>query len=108
MTVVGGDDNEGVLELANLLEVLQGRPKSVVELEEVTEGAVDVLNVHLLVDELRGLSARSSRSRSWGLTAASDMSEKPVPRALARVWRMSIALRVISLRPGWSYAPRTP
>jgi hypothetical protein len=57
MTVVGGDDNEGVLELANFLEVLQGRPESVVELEEVAEGAVDILNVHLLVDELRGSSA---------------------------------------------------
>lgn len=65
MTVVGGDDNEGVLEFANLLEVLQGRPKSVVELEEVAKGTVDVLNVHLLVDELRILSARSSRLRSW-------------------------------------------
>lgn len=51
VSVVGSDDNEGLLELADLLEVLEGGTDGVVEFEQVTEGTVDVLDVHLLVDE---------------------------------------------------------
>ena len=52
VSVVGGDHNEGVVQLANLLEVLKSSSESVVEFEKITKRTVNVLDVHLLVDEL--------------------------------------------------------
>ena len=42
VTVISSDDDEGVLELADLLEVRDGGADSVVELEKLTEGTVVV------------------------------------------------------------------
>lgn len=51
VAVVGSDNDKSLFELANLLEVLKSSAESVVELEEVTKSTVNVLDVHLLVDE---------------------------------------------------------
>lgn len=47
VSVVGGDDDEGVVELPDLLEVLEGGADSVVEFEEVTKSTVDILSISL-------------------------------------------------------------
>jgi hypothetical protein len=49
MSVVGGDNDESVVVLANLLQVLDGRADRVVELEELAKRAVVVEDVHHLV-----------------------------------------------------------
>lgn len=52
VTVVGSNQNQGVFELANLLEVLDGSSDGVVEFQQISESSVNVLDVHLFVDEL--------------------------------------------------------
>lgn len=53
MAVISGDDDEGLLEHTKLLQLGDGCLDSVVQLQEVTEGAVVVHGVHLLVDARR-------------------------------------------------------
>ena len=48
--VVRGDDDQGLVELANLLQVLNGLSDRVVELQEFTERSVIVHGVEHLVD----------------------------------------------------------
>lgn len=50
MTVVSRDNDEGLIEDAELLELLNGSTDSVVELEKVTKSTVVVKGVHLLVN----------------------------------------------------------
>ena len=50
MAVVSRDNDEGLIEDAELLELLNGGTDSVVELEKITKGTVVVKSVHLLVD----------------------------------------------------------
>jgi hypothetical protein len=52
MSVVGSDEDQSVFKLANLLEVLNGGSDSVVKLEQITKGSVDILDMHFLIDEL--------------------------------------------------------
>lgn len=53
VAVVGGDEDEGLLEAVQLPQLGYGRPDGVVELEDVTQGAVVVQGVHLFVDGRR-------------------------------------------------------
>jgi hypothetical protein len=50
VTVVGSDDDESVLELADLLEVLHGGLDGVVKFKELAQSTVVVERVHLLID----------------------------------------------------------
>jgi hypothetical protein len=50
VTVVSRDNDEGLVEDIELLELLNGSTDSVVELEKVTKSTVVVKSVHLLVD----------------------------------------------------------
>ena len=68
VAVVGRHNNEGLIELTDLFEVLKSGAESVVELKEVAEGAVNVLDVHLLVDKS---SLRHERPSSAALLGAS-------------------------------------
>lgn len=49
MTVVSSDNDEGVLVLSDVLEVLKSGANGSVELEELSEGAIIVGDVHLKV-----------------------------------------------------------
>ena len=48
--MISSDDNEGVFELSNLGEVLEGSLDSLVEFHEFSKGSGVVEGVHLLVD----------------------------------------------------------
>lgn len=50
VAMIGGNQDQSGLELANGLEVLDGAADGVVELQEVAQGTVVVEGVHLLVD----------------------------------------------------------
>lgn len=50
VTVVGGDDDEGVGEFTEVLEFFNGGLDGIVEFEEVTEGTVVVEEMHHLID----------------------------------------------------------
>ena len=50
MAVIGSNQDQGVVELADGLELRDGRADCVVELEKFTESTVIVQSVHLLVD----------------------------------------------------------
>jgi hypothetical protein len=50
VAVVGRHDNKGLVQNVELLELLDGGADRVVQLEQVTQGAVVVEGVHLLVD----------------------------------------------------------
>jgi hypothetical protein len=52
VTVIGSDDNEGVIEFSNILEVLNSRSKGIIKLQEIAEGTVNILDVHFFVNEL--------------------------------------------------------
>lgn len=52
VSVISSDHDEGVFELANLLQVLQSRSQGVVQLEQVTKRSVNILHVHFFIDEL--------------------------------------------------------
>jgi NAD(P)H-flavin reductase len=52
VTVIGSDDNEGVIEFSNILEVLNSCSKGIIKLQEITERTVDILYVHFFVNEL--------------------------------------------------------
>ena len=48
--MIGGDDNEGVVEFSDLGEVLESSLDGLVEFHELSEGSGVVERVHLLVD----------------------------------------------------------
>lgn len=50
MSVVGSDDDEGIIILANLLEVLDSSLDGIIKLEKLTKSTVIVESVHLLVN----------------------------------------------------------
>lgn len=50
VTMIGGDDDEGVVELADLLEVGHDRSNGIIELKEVTKCSIGIEDMHLFVD----------------------------------------------------------
>jgi hypothetical protein len=81
MSVVRGNDDESVVELADLLEVLKSSAEGVIKLEQISQSTVDVLDVHLFVDKLVPDISYILFSIDVILTAASDMSMNPVLRS---------------------------
>jgi hypothetical protein len=51
MSVVSSNDDQSLVQLPNLLEVLQRSPESVIKLQKIAQSSVNVLNVHLFVDQ---------------------------------------------------------
>jgi len=73
VTVVGGDDDEGITELTKSLELLHGCSNGVIELQQLTESAVVVECVHLLVDG-GGLGHQEPSLSVWvGLVAGAGV-----------------------------------
>ena len=77
MAVIRGDNDQSILEFTNRFEVVDGSLDRVIKLEKLTKGIC------------------------LSIEAASDMINQPASlSALALVWRTSIALSVISFKPG--------